>query len=73
MTTAAFLAARSHWKPHASALFDQLQRAALSVQCNIAEGYALGSHLSPVQVILERRLQHCHPNSEFRIADPSYA
>jgi four helix bundle protein len=43
VTTAAFLAARSHWKPYASALFDQLQRAALSVQSNIAEGYALGS------------------------------
>jgi four helix bundle protein len=32
--------ARTKWKPYASALFDQLQRASLSVQLNIAEGYA---------------------------------
>ncbi len=31
---------RRHWRPHASALFAQLQRASLSVQLNIAEGYA---------------------------------
>ncbi len=30
--------ARDHWKPWASALFYQLQRASLSVQLNIAEG-----------------------------------
>jgi four helix bundle protein len=32
--------ARDSWKPHAAALFSQLQRASLSVQLNIAEGYA---------------------------------
>ena len=31
---------RTSWKPHAAALFSQLQRASLSVQLNIAEGYA---------------------------------
>jgi four helix bundle protein len=34
--------ARDSWKPHAAALFSQLQRASLSVQLNIAEGYAFG-------------------------------
>jgi four helix bundle protein len=34
--------ARSSWKPYAAALFDQLQRASLSVQLNIAEGYTYG-------------------------------
>jgi four helix bundle protein len=34
--------ARHSWKPHAAALFSQLQRASLSVQLNIAEGYAFG-------------------------------
>ena len=33
---------KCHWTPHASALFRQLQRAALSIQLNIAEGHALG-------------------------------
>jgi four helix bundle protein len=40
---AAFRLCRTEWKPHAAAVFGQLQRAALSVQLNIAEGYALGS------------------------------
>ena len=30
------------WKPYASALFGQLQRASLSVQLNISEGYTFG-------------------------------
>ena len=34
--------ARSSWKPYASALFNQLQRASLSVQLKIAEGYTFG-------------------------------
>jgi four helix bundle protein len=34
--------AQTGWKPWASALFSQLQRSCLSVQLNIAEGYAYG-------------------------------
>src|SRR3954466_7946652 len=38
--------ARTSWKPYAAALFAQLQRASLSVQLNIAEGYAYGDSRS---------------------------
>jgi four helix bundle protein len=34
--------ARSSWKPYAAALFNQLQKALLSVQLNIAQGYTFG-------------------------------
>ena len=37
---------KGHWKPYASAAFNQVQRASLSVQLNIAEGYALRSDKS---------------------------
>ena len=43
VTDAVFDGARTSWKPFAAAVFAQLQRASLSVQLNIAEGYALGS------------------------------
>ena len=33
----------SHWSPPLGAVWAQLQRASLSVQLNIAEGYALGT------------------------------
>ena len=33
------IASRDHWKPWASAMFFQANRAALSVQLNIAEGW----------------------------------
>ncbi|MBI4499614.1 MAG: four helix bundle protein [Gemmatimonadetes bacterium] len=36
-------ASERFWRPSAAAVFGQLQRAALSVQLNIAEGYALRS------------------------------
>ena len=46
VSLAALDASREHWKPYAAAIFGQLQRAALSVQLNIAEGYALGTRKS---------------------------
>ena len=42
MTRAAFRAARLYWRPQGAAMFAQLQRAALSIQLNIAEGFAVG-------------------------------
>ena len=33
----------SHWKPALGAAWSQLQRCSLSVQLNVAEGYALGT------------------------------
>ena len=35
--------ARTAWKPYASAIFYQLQRASLSVQLNLSEGYTFGN------------------------------
>jgi len=43
ITRIAFKLARFEWRAHSAALFGQLQRAALSTQLNIAEGYALYS------------------------------
>lgn len=37
---------RSSWQPYAAALFSQLQPASLSVQLNIAEGYAYANSRS---------------------------
>jgi four helix bundle protein len=34
--------ARDSWRPYAAALYAQLQRASLSVELNIAEGYTFG-------------------------------
>lgn len=34
---------QSSWKPGLRAVFDQIQRSSISVQLNIAEGYALGN------------------------------
>ncbi len=43
VTLSVYRLGRSRWKPYARAIFDQLQRASLSVQLNIAEGYALAN------------------------------
>ena len=42
LTLAELAACRYNWQPWAAALFGQLQRAALSVELNIAEGYSFG-------------------------------
>lgn len=42
VTRLVIVAAREHWRPWAAALFSQLQRAALSVQLNLAEGASFG-------------------------------
>lgn len=34
---------RDSWKPHAAALFSQLQRSSLSVELNIVEGHSFGN------------------------------
>ena len=52
VSRAAYRACRDHWKPPAAPIFDQFQRAALSIRLNIAEGFALadfgrfGNHLA---------------------------
>jgi four helix bundle protein len=40
LTKAVLSLSASSWKPHLAAVFSQLQRSSLSVQLNIAEGYA---------------------------------
>lgn len=40
VTIAVVALSRAHWRPFAAAIFDQLQRASLSAQINISEGYA---------------------------------
>ena len=40
---AVLAASKDHWKPYAAAVLAQLQRSSLSVQLNIAEGYAIGT------------------------------
>jgi four helix bundle protein len=42
LTVAVLKLSSSAWKPQFAAVFRQLQRASLSIQLNIAEGYAFG-------------------------------
>ena len=43
------LLSRRSWKPWAGAMFFQLQRSSLSVQLNLAEGYAYGPSRSAMR------------------------
>ena len=43
LTTATLRATDAAYHPRAHALFDQIRRAAISVEANIVEGYALGT------------------------------
>ena len=43
MVIAVLRATDDAWSPKAKPLFDQLRRAAISVEANVVEGYALGS------------------------------
>ncbi len=45
LTTATLRATDAAYHPRARALFDQIRRAAISVEANIVEGYALGTPL----------------------------
>jgi len=42
VTLAVIELGKTTWRPYLSALFSQLQRASLSVQLNISEGYTFG-------------------------------
>ena len=44
VSRAAYRAAKRYWTAPAAAIFAQLQRSALSIQLNIAEGFALGDY-----------------------------
>ncbi len=68
---------RQHWQPWAAAMITQLQRASLSVQLNLTEGYALrskghlrnhlvvahGSAMETVELLEMIRDSECVPES----------